>query len=43
VDESARKLGIGKRLMQEVEYYAKTKNCENVTLITGNEASKKFY
>jgi ribosomal protein S18 acetylase RimI-like enzyme len=43
VDHNARKMGIGKKLMQEVEYYAKTKNCNNVSLITGNEQSKAFY
>jgi ribosomal protein S18 acetylase RimI-like enzyme len=43
VDKDYRKIGLGKTLMETVEHYAKKNNCKNVTLITGNLQSKKFY
>jgi ribosomal protein S18 acetylase RimI-like enzyme len=43
VDPSTRRLGVGKLLMQEAEQYAVARGCKAMTLVTGNDASKKFY
>jgi ribosomal protein S18 acetylase RimI-like enzyme len=43
VDPSTRRLGVGKLLMEEAEQYAKARGCKAMSLVTGNDASKKFY
>ncbi len=43
VDASARRLGVGKALMAEAEAHARGRGCKFVSLITGNEDSRRFY
>ena len=39
----ARRLGVGRALMAAAEGFARRSGCRHVSLITGNEDSKKFY
>ena len=43
VDSANRKEGIGSSLMQELENYAKEKNCQTISLDTAAFQSKEFY
>jgi len=43
VAPEARKLGVGRLLMTQAEAYAKERGFKYMSLITGNEESRKFY
>lgn len=43
VAPEARKLGVGRLLMQKAESWARENGCTHVSLITGNEESQRFY
>ena len=43
VDEKARRFGVGRRLMEACEHWAKDKGGTKMTLVTGNSIAANFY
>lgn len=43
VQPSARRLGVGRRLMAEAEAWARANGCRHISLVTGNADSQRFY
>lgn len=43
VHPSARRLGVGRRLMAEGEAWARANGCHHISLVTGNGDSQRFY